>query len=179
MMRCVFDTNASERERFLGLLLRDAQLVEITESIRACRDPKDDQVLELAVCGRADWIITGDADLLVLDPFRGIRIVTPTNTLGLAPPRDPARLRSVQVVSGSMTAPVLRDLRSELNRRRIGAQLTAMRQLPGASCEASALTGSTSAASCARIQQATIATAKMPVAAPPSVSGSVPATRPR
>ena len=54
-MRCVFDTNASERERFLGLLLRDAQLVEITESIRACRDPKDDQVLELAVCGRADW----------------------------------------------------------------------------------------------------------------------------
>lgn len=73
----------SERERFLGLLLRDAQLVEITESIRACRDPKDDQVLELAVCGRADWIITGDADLLVLDPFRGIRIVTPTDFLDL------------------------------------------------------------------------------------------------
>ena len=43
----------SERERFLGLLLRDAQLVEITESIQVCRDPKDDQVLELAVCGRA------------------------------------------------------------------------------------------------------------------------------
>ena len=73
----------SERERFLGLLLRDAQLVEITESIRACRDPKDDQVLELAVCGRADWIITGDADLLVLDPFRGIRIVTAADFLGL------------------------------------------------------------------------------------------------
>ena len=73
----------SERERFLGLLLRDAQLVEITESIRACRDPKDDQVLELAVCGRADWIITGDADLLVLDPFRGIRIVTATDFLEL------------------------------------------------------------------------------------------------
>ena len=73
----------SERERFLGLLLRDAHLVEVTESIRACRDPKDDQVLELAVCGRADWIIIGDADLLVLDPFRSIRIVTPTDFLGL------------------------------------------------------------------------------------------------
>ena len=73
----------SERERFLGLLLRDAQLVEITESIQACRDPKDDQALELAVCGRADWIITGDADLLVLDPFSGIRIVTPTDFLGV------------------------------------------------------------------------------------------------
>ncbi len=72
----------SERERFLGLLLRDAHLTEITESIQACRDPKDDQVLEVAVCGRADWIITGDADLLVLGPFRGIRIVTPTDFLG-------------------------------------------------------------------------------------------------
>ena len=61
----------SERERFLGLLLRDAHLVEITESIRTCRDPKDDQVLELAVCGPADWIITGDADLLVLAPSVG------------------------------------------------------------------------------------------------------------
>ena len=73
----------SERERFLGLLLRDAHLVEITETIRACRDPKDDRVLELAVCGRADWIVTGDADLLVLDPFRGIRIVKPTDFLGV------------------------------------------------------------------------------------------------
>lgn len=74
----------NERQRFLGLLVRDARLVEITESIRACRDPKDDQVLELAVCGRADWIITGDADLLVLDPFRGIRIVTAADFLALA-----------------------------------------------------------------------------------------------
>ncbi len=73
----------SERERFLGLLLRDAHLVEITETIRACRDPKDDRVLELAVCGRADWIVTGDADLLVLDPFRGIGIVKPTDFLGV------------------------------------------------------------------------------------------------
>ena len=64
-------------------MLRDTRLVEIAESIRACRDPKDDQVLELAVCGRADWIITGDADLLTLDPFRGIGIVTPTDFLGL------------------------------------------------------------------------------------------------
>ena len=84
MSRTKFDryVTPSERERFLGLLLRSAHLVEITESIRACRDPKDDQVLELAVSGRADWIITGDADLLALDPFRGIRIVTPTDFIG-------------------------------------------------------------------------------------------------
>ena len=34
-------------------------------------------ILELAVSGRADCIVTRDKDLLVLDPFRGIRIVTP------------------------------------------------------------------------------------------------------
>jgi uncharacterized protein len=52
-------------------------LIAITERIAACRDPKDDKFLELAVNGRADLIVTGDADLLALDPFRGIPIVTP------------------------------------------------------------------------------------------------------
>jgi predicted nucleic acid-binding protein len=58
-------------------VLAAAELVAITERIAACRDPKDDKFLELAVAGRADLIVTGDADLLVLNPFRDISIVTP------------------------------------------------------------------------------------------------------
>jgi uncharacterized protein len=54
-----------------------AELVTITERVAACRDPKDDKFLELAVNGRADVIVSGDADLLVIDAFRGIPIVTP------------------------------------------------------------------------------------------------------
>jgi uncharacterized protein len=54
-----------------------AELVTITERVTACRDPTDDKFLELAVNGRADLIVTGDRDLLVLDPFRGLPIVTP------------------------------------------------------------------------------------------------------
>jgi putative PIN family toxin of toxin-antitoxin system len=54
-----------------------AELVTITERIAACRDPKDDKFLELAVNGRADLIVSGDADLLVLDTFRGIPVITP------------------------------------------------------------------------------------------------------
>jgi putative PIN family toxin of toxin-antitoxin system len=54
-----------------------AELVAIGERIAACRDPTDDKFLELAVNGRADMIVTGDLDLLVLDPFRGIPIITP------------------------------------------------------------------------------------------------------
>jgi predicted nucleic acid-binding protein len=41
------------------------------------RDPDDDKFLELAVLGHADVIVSGDADLLALDPFRGIPIVDP------------------------------------------------------------------------------------------------------
>ena len=54
-----------------------AELVPITETVAVCRDPDDDKFLELAVNGRADVIISGDADLLVLDTFRGIPIITP------------------------------------------------------------------------------------------------------
>lgn len=49
--------------------------------IRACRDPKDDKFLELAIDGRADAIVTGDQDLLVLHPFRGIAVLTPAEYL--------------------------------------------------------------------------------------------------
>ena len=42
-----------------------------------CRDPKDDKFLELALNGKATHIVSGDEDLLVLHPFRGIPILTP------------------------------------------------------------------------------------------------------
>jgi putative PIN family toxin of toxin-antitoxin system len=57
--------------------------VLVTDPIRACRDPRDDKFLEAAVHGRADAIITGDLDLLALDPFDGIRILTPAIYLDL------------------------------------------------------------------------------------------------
>jgi putative PIN family toxin of toxin-antitoxin system len=53
-----------------------AEWVPILERIVACRDPKDDKFLELAVNGKADYLVTGDQDLLILHPFRDIRILT-------------------------------------------------------------------------------------------------------
>jgi putative PIN family toxin of toxin-antitoxin system len=58
-------------------MLAAAELVAINERIAACRDPTDDKFLELAVNGRADLIVSGDGDLLALNPFREIPIVTP------------------------------------------------------------------------------------------------------
>jgi len=72
-----------EREKFLGSLISESELVEITELIQACRDPNDNRFLELAVNGNASFIVTGDSDLLVLNPFRSIEILTPAKLLEL------------------------------------------------------------------------------------------------
>jgi putative PIN family toxin of toxin-antitoxin system len=72
------------RERREALLQRIASVVEIIEvlqPVRASRDPKDDKFLDAAVNGRANVLITGDRDLLDLNPFRGITIVTPADYL--------------------------------------------------------------------------------------------------
>ncbi len=75
-----------ERVEFVAGLFQSATWIEARETIRACRDPKDDKFLEAALAGAAEHIVTGDADLLVHDPFRGIRIVTPAAFIeGLAP----------------------------------------------------------------------------------------------
>ena len=71
------------RIEFLETILNDAVWIEIQESVVACRDPKDDKFLALAVNGQADFIVTGDRDLLVLNPFRGIAIVQPEEFLSL------------------------------------------------------------------------------------------------
>jgi putative PIN family toxin of toxin-antitoxin system len=80
-----FATLISARFReWVRELMAAAESVTITERIAACRDPKDDKFLELAVCGRADVIVSGDRDLLALDPFRQTPIVTPAAFMRMA-----------------------------------------------------------------------------------------------
>ncbi|MGL5032865.1 MAG: putative toxin-antitoxin system toxin component, PIN family [Microcystaceae cyanobacterium] len=66
-----------ERQEFLTEFLNTSQQILIKAEISICRDPKDNKFLELAVNGDAQFIITGDQDLLILNPFREIKIVTP------------------------------------------------------------------------------------------------------
>ncbi len=61
--------------------LKVAEMIETGETIAVCRDPKDDKLLELAVSGNADFLVTSDKDLLVLNPFRGVEIITPREFL--------------------------------------------------------------------------------------------------
>ncbi len=71
----------NERMRFLVGFLKVTELVEVYESIQICRDPKDDMILELAVSGGANIIVSGDPDLLILNEFRDIAILTPRQFL--------------------------------------------------------------------------------------------------
>ncbi len=70
-----------ERMRFMVGFLKVAEMIETSETITVCRDPKDDKLLELATSGNADFLVTGDKDLLVLNPFRGVKIITPREFL--------------------------------------------------------------------------------------------------
>jgi putative PIN family toxin of toxin-antitoxin system len=65
------------RDRFLLLFLQRCVLIEPTAHFTICRDAKDNRLLELAVSSQASHLITGDQELLVLDPFLGVSVVTP------------------------------------------------------------------------------------------------------
>lgn len=73
-----FELAEGEVVELLDLLKRKGLRVSIREKIKICRDPKDNFVLECAIAGSVDYIITGDKDLLVLSPFCHIPIITPS-----------------------------------------------------------------------------------------------------
>ncbi len=72
-----------QRLAFLETVKQKAIFYELTETITDCRDPKDNKFLELAVAANADFIVTGDLDLLILNPFRTISILKSGEFLNL------------------------------------------------------------------------------------------------
>ncbi len=72
-----FQFTEEQKSRFKSLILEIATFVKPIEKIDVIKnDPDDNKVLEAAVAGNADYIVTGDPDLLELKEFRGIEIVT-------------------------------------------------------------------------------------------------------
>ena len=71
-----FKLTEEEADRVVKAIQNVAEVVETQSQVRVCRDEKDNKVLECAVDGRAEWIITGDAHLLELQSFKNVRIVT-------------------------------------------------------------------------------------------------------
>jgi|TARA_B110000263_G_C15284872_1_gene500234 putative PIN family toxin of toxin-antitoxin system len=70
-----------DRQQFIRRLLQVATIVPVLSEISDCRDPKDDKFLALALDSESDCIVSGDGDLLSLNPWRGIDIVSPASFL--------------------------------------------------------------------------------------------------
>jgi putative PIN family toxin of toxin-antitoxin system len=81
----------ASRDEFVALIrhnvhlfaVQDADLVAIDPP---CRDLRDNQFLALALAAEADVVVSSDEDLLVLDPWRGIPVVTPGEFLSRSKP---------------------------------------------------------------------------------------------
>jgi uncharacterized protein len=69
------------REDFVMSFIIASKDIKVTSHVYICRDPKDNMYLELALSGNASIIVTGDGDLLVLNPFCNISIITPKDFL--------------------------------------------------------------------------------------------------
>ena len=69
------------RAAWLAQLEAVSERVSITGARLGCRDPDDDKLLETALKGDADCLVTGDHDLLAMTPFHGIPILTPADFL--------------------------------------------------------------------------------------------------
>jgi putative PIN family toxin of toxin-antitoxin system len=70
-----------DRLDFLSSLKNRSLFVDIWHETRVCSDLDDNKFLELAVSGMAQYIITGDKDLLILNTYQGIPIITPAEFL--------------------------------------------------------------------------------------------------
>ncbi|WP_113925627.1 putative toxin-antitoxin system toxin component, PIN family [Cognataquiflexum aquatile] len=70
-----------KRVKFGERLIAMSSLIPVSSVLKLSRDPKDDMFLNLAVDGHADYLMSGDPDLLVLNPFQNIKIIRPIDFL--------------------------------------------------------------------------------------------------
>lgn len=81
--KCARAIPAARRARTLGILRDAAVWFQPVVRVSDCRDPKDDKYLELALAAGAETIVSGDDDLLLLHPWRGVRILRPAHYLAV------------------------------------------------------------------------------------------------
>jgi len=74
---------AKRIKELFSLLDSYAIVVSPSQKVNVCRDGKDNFLLEVALEGEADYLVTGDEDLLVLNPFHNTKIVKPKDFEGI------------------------------------------------------------------------------------------------
>src|SRR6516162_3432307 len=77
------DISRMRSARIFDILGAAALMFEPVERVTDCRDVKDNKYLELALAAGASVIVSSDNDLLLLDPWRGIRVLRPADYIRL------------------------------------------------------------------------------------------------
>jgi predicted nucleic acid-binding protein len=80
---------------------RESVLVSGRVRVEVSRDPDDDKFLEAAIEGRAQYVVTGDKDLLGLKTYRGVRFVAPAAFLTILRTREKVRRVLTKMMRGS------------------------------------------------------------------------------
>ncbi len=62
-------------QQLIDILMTYCDIVDVKSTFDVVRDKKDNKIIECAFDGRANYLVTGDPDLLVLKEFRGVKIV--------------------------------------------------------------------------------------------------------
>lgn len=71
-----FFKDLSKRDEFINFVIGSTKIIEPTHTVIDCRDPKDNKFLEIALTCQAVYLVSGDKDLLTLNPYQGTKIVT-------------------------------------------------------------------------------------------------------
>ena len=66
-----------DRNQFLDWVRIDSRFLSVETQTTICSDPDDNKFLDLASKGQADYLMTGDQDLLSLDVYQNTRIIQP------------------------------------------------------------------------------------------------------
>lgn len=72
-----FDFSDDQKARTVRIIFLESKVVEPNESVDRLDDEFDNAVLECALAADADYVVTGDSDILELGGFRGIETATP------------------------------------------------------------------------------------------------------
>jgi putative PIN family toxin of toxin-antitoxin system len=85
IFRTKFDKYLSNWKRieFIRYFSYFSTKISISEKVTICQDPDDNKYLELASSADANYIITSDNDLLILNPFKNTKIITPDEFISI------------------------------------------------------------------------------------------------
>lgn len=76
-----FFKDLTNREKFIELIIQSSKIIEPTHHVTDCRDPKDNMFLDIALTCNALYLVSGDKNLLELNPYKGVEIITATEFL--------------------------------------------------------------------------------------------------